>query len=390
MEHIFAKVIENDYIRETGTTFTRYLNSRFPTLLLEELENVSYFNILIGYGQNLTPEIDLFQYFDKDTIDRLANDKNTVMFFDRTFEGYSEEIEILSKSFESSCRIYNINPKKIFLLTGNLETVKFKTDINVTPIFLLSMMFQNINEMHIFDAEDIVTSKNLCYKKFKKLVLSLSRRNREHRVWGHFMLSRSDIFDECIVSQDKLDDFQPSPFLLERLNVTIDDFNNFKKKLPFFADGDTFHINNPTGHLSDLHFSTAFSIVNETLCVNQNETSLFYSEKILKPMFNFQPMIIWGQKGINKRLPLIGFKTYESYFDLSFDDEPDDILRYQKLLVSASDVVSYLKSLTRDQQIEWRYKNSELLSYNRNRVFNDEYLIVQILEIILKIKKLIQ
>jgi hypothetical protein len=62
---------------------------------------------------------------------------------------------------------------------------------------------------------------------------------------------------------------------------------------------------------------------------------------------------------------MLGFKTYNNYFDLSFDDEPDDVLRYKKLLISIENTVKHLKSLSRDEQIAWRFKESELLIYNR-------------------------
>jgi hypothetical protein len=67
-------------------------------------------------------------------------------------------------------------------------------------------------------------------------------------------------------------------------------------------------------------------------------------------------------------MSLLGFKTYESYFNLDFDDEPDDVYRYKKLLLSVTDTVKYLKSLTRDQQIEWRFHQTELLEYNFRNV----------------------
>jgi hypothetical protein len=62
---------------------------------------------------------------------------------------------------------------------------------------------------------------------------------------------------------------------------------------------------------------------------------------------------------------MLGFKTYEQYFDLSFDDEPDDILRYKKLLNSIETTVKHLKSLSREQQIAWRFKELDLLNYNQ-------------------------
>jgi hypothetical protein len=46
------------------------------------------------------------------------------------------------------------------------------------------------------------------------------------------------------------------------------------------------------------------------------------------------------------------------------DDEPDDIIRYKKLLESASAVIKNLKTMSRRDQINWRFKNQELLEFN--------------------------
>jgi hypothetical protein len=76
-------------------------------------------------------------------------------------------------------------------------------------------------------------------------------------------------------------------------------------------------------------------------------------------------MIIYGQPGINRKIQMLGFKTYEQYFDLSFDNEPNDVLRYKKLLASIESTTNYLRSLSREEQIAWRFKELELLVYNR-------------------------
>jgi hypothetical protein len=148
------------------------------------------------------------------------------------------------------------------------------------------------------------------------------------------------------------------------MGLTESEVNNFKNSLPLIADKNQFDINDPFNSLSKLHSETLFSIVNETLVYNFNNTTLFFSEKFLKPIINFQPMLIYGHQGINKKLTLLGFKTYEDYFDLSFDDEPDDIIRYKKLLESASAVIKNLKTMSRRDQINWRFKNQELLEFN--------------------------
>jgi hypothetical protein len=122
-----------------------------------------------------------------------------------------------------------------------------------------------------------------------------------------------------------------------------------------------------------IHRQTLFQIVNETLVDNSHDTSLFYSEKTFRPVVCFQPFVIYGQKGCNKHLKNLGYKTYEDWFDLSFDDEPDNALRYKKLLNSVKDTCAYLDSLPRDKKIEWRFKNKELLEHNFLTMQNSKY-----------------
>jgi hypothetical protein len=179
-------------------------------------------------------------------------------------------------------------------------------------------------------------------------------------------LWKSQLRQDSIISQDTVNSTATiSTDILEKLNLNSNDWQEFKRALPLLADGNNFHINSPFDHLPKLHSKTVFSIVNETLISNYKNTSLFFSEKLLKPIINYQPMVIYGQQGINRKIKILGFKTYEDYFDLSFDDEPDDVLRYKKLLASVEHTVKHLKSLSRDEQIAWRFKQLELLIYNR-------------------------
>jgi hypothetical protein len=344
-----------------------YNNKILPQRLTVGLEEVSYFNLLLGYGATPTPTTDLFEFFEEKDLFQLRYNKNTILVFDCTFEGLSKNDLLIAQALDYSCIKHQINRRKIFLFTGNLKTLEHNTGITVIPSFILHLSFEKtkLNSITLNDA------KERCGQNLKNIVLSLSRRPRIHRVLAHFMLANSEIFEDCIVSQclcepgvDSMFGGHISQHDMDRTGLTYQDWDIFRSKLPLIADGNYFHINEPFDHLTDLHASTVFSIVNETLADNYNDTSLFYSEKFLKPIINFQPMVIYGQRGINKQMSLLGFKTYESYFNLDFDDEPDDVYRYKKLLLSITDTVKYLKSLTRDQQIEWRFHQTELLEYN--------------------------
>jgi len=326
--------------------------------LFSKHNDIKYINLLLGYEQRITATTDLFKFIDSESISELRNGR-TVLIFDATLEGYSETELPLKTCLCYNATLHNIDPSKIFLFTGNFLTSDF--GINVIPIFLLDTGWHNDPS-----PTNINEARSECFKNLEKIILSLSRRNRFSRVVAHFALWKSQLVQDSIISQDTLiDAFKISEYILKKLDLTLEDWQQFKNALPLLADGNNFHINAPFDHLPNLHSKTVFSIVNETLISNYNNTSLFFSEKLLKPIINYQPMVIYGQPGINRKIQMLGFKTYEDYFDLSFDDEPDDVLRYKKLVASIESTVNYLKSLSRDEQIAWRFKQSNLLEYNR-------------------------
>lgn len=318
--------------------------------------DVSYIKLLLSYPVPSYENVDLFQFIDNASLDRLRNHK-TILVFDSIFEGFSPTAIPIATALYKSCVIHNINPKKIFFFTGNL--IDNSAEINIIPIFMLDhkAIWKNIL------GSGLKKAKADCYKNYEKAVLSLSRRNRPHRVFAHCMLFNSSLAKDSIISQDVVN-YEINEYYLKKMEVSKSQYNNFKDSLPLIADNNQFDVNDPFNALPELHSKTAFSIVNETLADNVNNTTLFFSEKFLKPIINFQPMLIYGHQGINKKLNLLGFKNYESYFNLDFDDEPDDIIRYKKLLKSAEETVNILKNLSREKQIEWRFSNRKILKYN--------------------------
>lgn len=359
MQKLKIKLEDNPFCSSPEiTNLSNYLWFKEYQHLFRQHANINFINLLLGYEQKITATTDLFKFIDSNSIDNLRNGR-TVLIFDATFEGYGDAELPLKTCLCYNAFLYNIDPAKIFLFTGNfLDT---DDSINVIPIFLLDTGWD-----YSTDPRNVNQSQIECFKNLEKMILSLSRRNRFPRVVAHFALWKSQLKQDSIISQDALSTAATiSTDILKTLELTVDDWQEFKNALPLLADGNNFHINAPFDHLPNLHSKTLFSIVNETLISNYKNTSLFFSEKLLKPIINYQPMIIYGQPGINRKIQMLGFKTYKQYFDLSFDDEPDDVLRYKKLLISVENAVKHLKSLSRDKQIAWRFKESELLIYNR-------------------------
>jgi hypothetical protein len=359
MQKLKIKLEDNPFFSSPEiTNLSNYLWFKEYQHLFRQHSDINFINLLLGYEQKITATTDLFKFIDSESINQLRNGR-CVLIFDATFEGYGDAELPLKTCLCYNAFLYNIDPAKIFLFTGNF--LDADDSINIIPIFILDAGWDhNVVTKTFKDAEV------QCFENLEKIILSLSRRNRFSRVIAHFALWKSQLRQDSIISQDTVNNTATlSIDILEKLDLTVDNWQEFKRALPILADGNNFHINAPFDHLPDLHSKTVFSIVNETLISSYNNTSLFFSEKLLKPIINYQPMVIYGQQGINRKIKMLGFKTYEDYFDLSFDDEPDDVLRYKKLLASVEHTVKHLRLLSRDEQIAWRFKQLELLIHNR-------------------------
>ena len=180
MQEFKATITANPYFwSPDGTTLlTRCFNATD--------HKITYIKLLLSYPVQFYENIDLFQYIDIDSLNQLRNHK-TVLIFDSTFEGYSPAAVPIAKALYNSCVIHNINPKKVFYFTGNL--IDDLTEINNIPIFVLDSRcaWKDI------PTRGLKKTKEYCYTDYEKAILSLSRRNRSHRVLAHCMLFSSPL-----------------------------------------------------------------------------------------------------------------------------------------------------------------------------------------------------
>ena len=101
------------------------------------------------------------------------------------------------------------------------------------------------------------------------------------------------------------------------------------------------------------------SIVGETL-VEKNE--LFLSEKIFKPIYTFQPFVVLGNMHTLKVLRDMGFKTFDKWWDESYDEIPNQHRRLEAIvkLVEKINEWDYKKLLTTKKEmlevLEHNYK----------------------------------
>jgi hypothetical protein len=359
---------------------------------LSHLKKYEYVYTQLMYGDWRTSP-DVLKYVKQKARVRIRK-KRCFFIFDASNEGFSPTGSYAIFDYlYSSCDFHSIDPGMIIYLSGNLEDEKNITEYtqkhNRKPFHVVSLVLFEQAVARTKDAQDTTThkpysaaelyklSKTRCQKTFRdKLFSSLSRVNRPYRALATFMLCQRKISNQALISHDALDNDTYSIVKEWALTSEYSPFavSTWAASLPVTVDQEDFKINWATEvPYRKIHDSTLFQIVNETHVDNFNETSLFYSEKSFKPMLMCQPFLIYGQRGANHALKDLGYKTYEDWFDLSFDYEEDNILRYKMMLKSVESACNHLNSLSRDEKIAWRFKNKGLLVHNCTVMQNSAY-----------------
>jgi hypothetical protein len=79
----------------------------------------------------------------------------------------------------------------------------------------------------------------------------------------------------------------------------------------------------------------------------QNHFS-FFTEKTVKPIIARRLFVVFAGQGHLQNLRTMGFQTFNTIIDESYDDEEDDLVRWQR----AWDQVEWLKSQPQEEILE--------------------------------------
>lgn len=134
-----------------------------------------------------------------------------------------------------------------------------------------------------------------------------------------------------------------------------------KHDQPIVFDGSDLDINLAMDFDDIAHFNTYFSIVTETWT---HYDTVFFSEKIYKPVYGFQPFILWGNPNSLKYFRKLGYKTFSKWIDESYDDEVDEIRRFDKIIRE----VERLSNISKDEWNDMLVDMIPVLEHNYNRL----------------------
>ena len=112
-------------------------------------------------------------------------------------------------------------------------------------------------------------------------------------------------------------------------------------------------------YIKDYFLTSFINIVCESYFKNDN---VFLTEKIDKPILAKQPFIVFGSNGYLSKLKELGFKTFDKWWDESYDNIVDEDERFNKIF----DLILKIKNYTLDECNEMYNEMKEILNHNYN------------------------
>lgn len=162
--------------------------------------------------------------------------------------------------------------------------------------------------------------------------------NRTHKWWRAAAMAdlhRSGLLDDSYWSYNTAvtigDSIQDCPIEIDTLAIR-DYLTLFLDKGPYLADSltSTDH-NNHAVTVQEHYTNSRCNIVFETLFDADGSGGAFLTEKTFKPIKHGQPFVIAGPPGTLRTLRSLGYRTFDSVIDTSYDNVRDNTARWLAL-----------------------------------------------------------
>jgi hypothetical protein len=111
------------------------------------------------------------------------------------------------------------------------------------------------------------------------------------------------------------------------------------------------------------HIDSYFEICFETFVDGEHKS---LTEKIFKPLINFQPFLIVAYPGALKLLQELGFKTFSPYIDESYDSVEDRNTRLQMIY----NEIKRLCNMSKEELHNLYWSMKDILIYNHRHLIN--------------------
>jgi len=277
-----------------------------------------------------------------DKILKDVRDGRCIILFNTSYEPYSNEKGDFIIILERFVNKYKLTKDTLKIISGNL-IVENQPDKNYEFIpycyFLEHPWFMR-KEALMGDKYPISHNENLhkeinedfnrfidhnrTIEKFEKVVLCYQRRAHPHRRYLFYRLFHNKfLYDNTYASLNDKDqkfeiDYSKQFGSTFEESVEINKFYFENNVDQWGFDGNDLNINLATDFDEKVMKNTFVSLISETTTINE---VIFFSEKIFKPIYACQPFILVSGKNSLKKLKELGFKTFDKWWDESYDEK---------------------------------------------------------------------
>jgi len=310
----------------------------------------------------------------------LVNNNKCIIILNTSYEPVGVECGEYKYGLDLLVEKYNLNKKNLKILSGNLLSAQYNNEkyefipycyFLENPWFIqktayMEDAFGEYNSKKLYkalvDKKEFFLQKNREITIFDKKILFYNRRPHSHRMYSFYHFYHNDIIrNNSYMSLNITIDNNSYNHLFYFTGISqeelsrINDF--YKDKQCWSFDGKDLNINFSNNFEEDYHKKTFLSIVSETSAQNR---IVFFSEKMFKPIYACQPFIILGNPLSLKKLKELGFKTFDKWWDESYDDEFNFIYRVKKI----KDILIEISLKTDDELSKILIEMENVLSHN--------------------------
>jgi len=320
-----------------------------------------------GYYPNVKS---LFYYLNEKYLRDLRN-KDAILLIDQSFEGY--QTPWLWEWFHKECEEWNISPKQVVYVTGNMivedfyqkwtseNNIEEKIKVIGYPHFELDL---GVTVTHLSPNEKLPTwNDHIKYKTENidkiKAFACLNKRLRYQRIWFYKHMFDAGILDLGLISMNK---FDKHPWSYEGRTMDLNSLDPLIDRLPMLVYGkrndeldDNYYIRRFNNQIC---LDTFVTVVSEAQFADSDNT-LFISEKTYKVIACRQPFIIMGNKDTLKKLRECGYKTFDGFIDESYDSLPN-FERMEAIIKSIKKIINI------EDKIEWFKSMEDIVEHNYN------------------------
>ena len=259
------------------------------------------------------------------------------------YEPYSIQPKEYYQSITNFARKYKLTSDNFFILTGDLiaeNNEKYRFKFVPYLYFLDFLMFdnkfdKNFKDKSKFNLNELINiNRNI---KFDKKILCYQRRNHIHRNAFYYEVINSESLNNNIFISlwREYTNFEFDYKIIGYSQNESNSINIFLKENTSNISFDNRNISDNLGIDFDINFhkKTFVSVVSES---RVEDDLIFISEKIFKPIYALQPFILISSQNSLNKLKEFGFKTFDKWWDESYDSSinaKERIKKIKKILI---------------------------------------------------------